>query len=203
MWVEGQNGTGGGDPLTPSNSTPAAIAQSHVYEAQGNGYAIASYYNLNTPALYDPTLLGSGYFYKVTDPNNEYAYRKKMPYIYPVEVYTEAIKNTTKSYILKNSAGGKEGKDGPLNYWLITAAFKTGSTAETRGGTWLVVGELDDRANKRTLVELQKDSAVTNLTVTLNQNWSTLIWAVDIQTTATAYYYEIRIIRLTDNITGY
>lgn len=63
MWVEGQNGTGGGDPLTPSNSTPAAIAQNHIYEAQGNGYAIGSYTSI-TPSNNTPVTITQNNIYK-------------------------------------------------------------------------------------------------------------------------------------------
>lgn len=189
--------------VTPSNSSPVALASGDIDKMGGNGYAIASYSNVKPSSNIIPVAMGSGYFYKITDTVTNYSYRNKMPYINPAEVYTETFRNTTKTYWLKNSAGDYEGVGYPLNYWLITAAFKTNSTTDTRGGTWLVVGDLDDRVNKRTLVELQKDSSTTNLTVTLNQNWTTLRWYLEIQSTATAYNYDIRIIRLTDNTTGY
>lgn len=59
----GGGGGGGGIPITPSNSSPASMSSGTTYEAQANGYAIASYSSI-TPSDSTPVALTSGSIYK-------------------------------------------------------------------------------------------------------------------------------------------
>ena len=54
-----------GTPITPSNSSPASMTSGTTYEAQANGYAIASY-NSVTPSNSSPVSLSDGSIYKMT-----------------------------------------------------------------------------------------------------------------------------------------
>lgn len=53
-----------GTPITPSNSSPASMTSGTTYEAQANGYAIASYSSV-TPSNSSPVALSSGSIYKM------------------------------------------------------------------------------------------------------------------------------------------
>ncbi len=53
-----------GTPITPSNSSPASMTSGTTYEAQANGYAIASYSSV-TPSDSSPASLSSGSIYKM------------------------------------------------------------------------------------------------------------------------------------------
>lgn len=122
MWVEGQNGTGGGDPLTPSNSTPQAIVQDNVYEAQGNGYAIESYRNV-TPDDGNPPLVNEGELIKI---NSFDGYLQKSLYEHEGAYYAKGAKLTD---IYEDSLAPITTEDGVLD-GTIEVSWNTAKSSE-------------------------------------------------------------------------
>lgn len=135
MWVEGQQGSASVDPLTPSNATPAAIAQTHVYEAQGNGYAIESY-RTAIPKDTNPPFVNEGEIIKV-DYSDGYLYRTNV--IDPTNILAFCVANQTVI--------------GPtlsiFNHYIVTGVVRVNSST-SRGATWYI--------SDGTVQELQKDS---------------------------------------------
>lgn len=69
MWIEATSGSGGGvtpTPITPSNTSPAAMTSGQAYQPSANGYAIESYDSV-TPSS-TPEQVASGDMVKVDGP---------------------------------------------------------------------------------------------------------------------------------------
>lgn len=69
MWIEATSGSGGGvtpTPITPSNTSPAAMTGGQAYQPSANGYAIESYDSV-TPSS-TPEQVASGDMVKVDGP---------------------------------------------------------------------------------------------------------------------------------------
>lgn len=104
-------GSGGGvtpTPITPSNSSPAAMTSGTAYEPTANGYAISSYSEI-TPSDSSATQLIYNSIYKISGSGGGYAIKSNPIYVSPSNSSPAALTygkiyriNATDGYAIKN-----------------------------------------------------------------------------------------------------